>query len=177
MAMLSKIRSSRGSIAAEHAAALIVLFLCIFFPLCNIAAMCYRYGFLVQASHNGAHAGATATTFSAGSSSAAVMDVVPATVNNFLNQLKGVSNRDLDVRLLQTRVSDKVVTRHPDGTKLNAALPAGNLLSIECTVTADLDPLVSFKGSMVPAVPGMTQPIRASVTSRELLENPSRMNE
>lgn len=171
-----RIRTRIGSIAAEHAAALVVLLLCFMYPLCNLATMCYRYSLLVQAVHNGAHAASTAKTFSAGSSSEAVMDVVPLTVNNFLKSVKGLKNPVISIRLVSTKLLDQATTRLAQSTKLGEPAKESEIYSVELTVSADIEPMLSFQGGLVPHVPGMTAPIKASVTARELLESANGMN-
>jgi hypothetical protein len=168
-------RSRKGSIAAEHMAALIVLFLGLFFPLCNLATCFFRYGLVLQAVHNGSHYGSKAQTWTAGTSTNAVMTVVPATVNNFVNSTKGVRNQVVRVRILETRLSDGLVTRLADNSRLPTPPKAGYIYSLETTVALDIDPLISFKNNLVPDVPGMTRPYRASITTRELMENPDGM--
>lgn len=173
---MSPLRSKTGSIAAEHVAALVVLFLGLTFPLCNLATICYRYGFLSQACHNGCHAATTAATFTAGSSNNAVMDVVPAAVNKLLDAANGIKNRSLEIRIRDTKLADQTVHTGDPGKKLDDAPATDRLYSIECTISADLDPLVTMAGGFVPSVPGLTGPMRCTVSSRGLLETPEGMN-
>jgi hypothetical protein len=171
-------RSRKGSIAAEQMAALMVLFLGLFFPLCNIATTFFRYGLVLQAVQNGAHVGSTAQTWTAGSSPTAVMDVVPATIINFCNSTKGLYNPIVKVRMIETDLAPGgPVNRLPDNTRLNPATQprAGFIYSIETTLDCDIDPLVPFRGNLVPQVPAMTAPYHARITTRQLLENPDGM--
>lgn len=174
--MQTKFRRNNGSIAAEHMAALIVLFLGLFFPLCNLATCFYRYTLVVQAVHNAAHLGGTASSFTAGSSQHAVMDVIPRHINNFLASTRGVRNPIIKVRLIETRLSDSNVKKLPDGQKLTPPRPLpAHIYSVETTLECDVEPLISFKNNLVPSAPGMNAPFRASITTRELLERPQGM--
>jgi hypothetical protein len=170
-------RSRKGSIAAEQMAALIVLLLGVFFPLCNIATTFFRYGLVLQAVQNGAHVGSTAQTWTAGSSPTAVMDVVPASVYNFCNATTGIHSPVVTVRMLETQLSNGAVTRLPDNAKLNPATQPklGFIYSIETTLECDIDPLVPFSNNLVPKVPAMTSFYHAKITTKQLLESPDGM--
>lgn len=173
-------RSRKGSIAAEHMAALVVLFLGLFFPLCNIATCFYRYGLILQSVHNGAFYGATAKAWTAAGDPQAVMVVVPQTINNFCNSTKGISNPVVTYRIMETELTTGKVTRMADFAKLNKAAGqprAGFIYTLECTLDCDVDPLISFSNNLVPKVPAMTSPYHAKITTRQIIENPENMTQ
>jgi hypothetical protein len=172
-----KLRSRTGSIAAEHMAALIILVLGLFFPLCNIAASAYRYTIALQSVHNGAYAGSVANSFTAGSDPKGndVQDIVPNTINTFLNANTGVHNATVKYRLLETDINTKAVTPFAFGAKLPYDPKAGCIYSIECDVACDIDPLVPFNGPLVPHVPGMTSAFHTQMSAKQLIENPTGM--
>lgn len=173
-------RSRKGSIAAEHMAALIVLFLGLFFPLCNIATCFYRYGLILQSVHNGSFYGATAKAWTAAGDPQAVMVIVPQTIINFCNSTKGITNPIVTYRILETELATGNVNRMADGAKLNKAAgqpQAGFIYTLECTLNCDVDPLISFKNGLVPQVPGMTSPYHAIITTRQIIENPENMTQ
>lgn len=171
------LRSRKGSIAAEHTAVIIVMIMGMFFPLVNIATSGYRYALALQAVHNGAYIGSVAASWSAGSDPKgnAVMDTVPASINNYIAANTGVHNPNVKVRMLDTDINTGTVTPLGYGAKLPADPQAGHIYSVECTLECDIDPLVVLKSGFVPQVPGMTSSYHSSMTAKQLLENPGGM--
>ena len=174
---MTRLRSCKGSIAAEHTAVLVVMFMGMFFPFVNLATGGYRYALALQSVHNGAYQGSVANTWTSGSDPKgnAVMDTVPATINNFIAANTGVHNPTVKVRMLDTNINTGAVTPLPYGSKLPTDPVAGHIYSIECTLDCDIDPLVVLKSGFVPQVPGMTSSFHSSMTAKQLLESPGGM--
>jgi hypothetical protein len=170
-------RTRNGSIAGEQLAALIVLFLGLFFPLCNIATCFYRYGLVLQAVHNGSHYGSTAKAWTTAGDASAVQVIVPQTILNFCSSTKGITNPVVTYRILETELATGKINRMADGAGLVSPTQpkAGYLYSLETTLDCDIDPLIPFSGSLVPKVPAMTSPYHAKITTRQIIENPDNM--
>lgn len=169
-------RRSAGSFLAEYAGVIVIVLLALTFPLLNLATSSYRYNMLVSAVHKAAFDSSTAPTFTG---STGVAGVVPATMNNYLQNAKGISNFNVKYRINESDIKTATVTHHGWGQKLSSpADDTKTIYSIEVVVDADISPLVTMAAAgFVPAVPGLTGPSHVVVASQQMTENSAGLND
>jgi hypothetical protein len=170
-------RRSSGSFIAENTAVLVIIILGMTFPLINLATSTYRYNMICGAAKAGAHSGATASTFTNVTTGAAAL--IPATINNYLGQARGIHNVTMNWRINQSSIATQAVTLGSWKTKLAAnADPSKFIYSIEVVIDADVDPLVTMAGSgIVPNVPGLTGQTHQSSAAQEVVETITGLNQ
>src|SRR6185437_13680849 len=144
-----RLRRPHGSFIAENTAVIVVLLLALTFPLINLAAAAYRYNMVCGAAKAAAHAGASAPTFLVATSvGTPASQVIPAVVNNYLGNAKGVSNVVIKYRINQSNINTQQVTNNAWGTPLAQPCdPDLYIYTIEVVVDADVAPLVSMAKS------------------------------
>jgi hypothetical protein len=180
-----RMRDCHGSFIAENAAMITVIFLALTFPLINLATSTYRYNMVCGAAKAAAHVGANAPTFSgnAGPNNPATgngaMQTIPAMVDHYLKDAKGISNVSCKYRINIAKIDDQTVTNNPWSQQLPNPADLDNFIySMEVVVDADVAPLVTMTGSgLIPNVPGLTGPTHQSVAAQEVVETTAGLNQ
>lgn len=175
-----KSRKRSGINLAEVGPVLMVIFFLFVFPLINLGTQAIRWGILLTAAREGAHAGATAYTYEVGSSGKPpAITQAPAAVNEVIskfNAKQGIVVNNIDCDILRTQISNGSVTRFEN--KLPAAADIGiYVYSVECTVSGTLQPLLPYTGPFMPTVAGMNAPLTMTVCGREFSEAPQGLNQ
>lgn len=171
---MSAVKAERNAMAtiAELPIVLWVMLLVLAYPMISMAMITTRYGFLLSASRDGAHAGARAKTFSQ-NASASELSAVNATdqrVRNAVSSFDGINIQSISVNIVITDLQTNQVTRQQTALQSPADV-SRNLYQIENIVTADIQPFITVNGSFS-GIPGLTAPIRVTVSSRECCESP-----
>ncbi len=165
-----------GSFIAEYVAVIVVIFLCLLFPLINLVTAGLRYCLVLQAVHDGLQAAAPATTFTVASGTNSVMNLGPTAIADTLSKYTGISNTSIRTRIKSTDIATQTVTDYPWDTKLAAPAAQTSIYTIECQVSADVEPLINF-GGVCQMVPGICGPMHVDIAAQELTENPAGMNQ
>jgi hypothetical protein len=173
--MTPSTRSKTGSIALEYVAALVILFLVLCFPLMNLATVTYKYNLVVAAVHTATNRAAKADTFSGTGN--AIAALVPATVSNFLNNVKGVQVQQIDYRINESDPTTTTVTHYPMRTRLSTVPDVRHIYCVETIVAARVDPLIYINVGFIPSIPGLTGPASYTVASQEIVENVTGLNQ
>ncbi len=181
-------RQPTGSFIAENVAVIVVIFLFLTFPLIDLATCSYRYNMLCGAVKAAAHAGANSQTFTgtvpAGQASSGLHNwtgvkvSVPAVMQNYLSNARGISNVHVNYRVNSTNINTQVVTNNA----WNQPLPTppdtiNNIYSVEVAVDADVSPIYPMPVPFLPNVPGLSGPSHLTSSAQELSEYANGLNQ
>lgn len=174
------VRANKGYNLAELAPALMVIFFVFVLPLINLGTQALRWGILLTAAREGAHAGAVSYTYQVGSSGKpAAITQAPAAVNEVVGKFNGngaIVVDDIDIDILRTDINTQSTTRFEN--KLPAPADTTQYVySIECSVTGTLQPLLPYTGPFLPRVEGMNAPLTVTVVGREFSEAPQGLDQ
>lgn len=180
-------RNQKGHYLSETPVALMVIFFLFVFPLIDLGTIAIRWGILMGAAREGAHAAAVSPLFATASgSSPAATTAGPQAVQAFVNKFSGVSvtgpGNQVDLDILATNITSNVVTRYP-GPLPAAADTLTNVYSYECRVRGTIQPFIDVKntprafGTNLINVPGLNAPVVVEVRGREIAEAPSGLNQ
>lgn len=173
----SSARTERGNYAVELPGALLIIFFVFVFPLINLGTMGLRYGILLAAARDGAHAASKCYTFQVGSAGKpAAVQAAPDAVSRLVGQFSGVTVESVDVDILVTSLSTNSVTRF-ESRLPGPADPSSNVYGIEAEVVGVLEPLLPYAGPLFGNIPGLTSPVTARVVSTEFAEAPHGLNQ
>jgi hypothetical protein len=172
-------RDCHGSFIAENAAMITVIFLALTFPLINLVTSTYRYNMVCGAAKAAAHIGANTNTFTGASTGNGAMQAVPAMVDHYLKDAKGVSNVSCKYRINMAKIEDQTVSHNPWAQKLTDPADLDTYIySMEVVVDADVAPLITMAGSgLIPNVPGVTGPSHQTVAAQEVVETTAGLNQ
>lgn len=169
-------RKADGHYIAELPLVLFVLFFFFILPMIDLGTVALRYGLLVSACREGAHAAAKSFTFEVGTQQRpAAMTAAPASIQDFASRFSGISVVSCDADIIISELATLNVTRSEDKLPQPANIQLYNYL-IETTVTASIEPIISFNIPFVAAIPGVTGPATFTVVAREFAENPQGLN-
>lgn len=180
-------RTEVGNQVVELPIVLMVIFILFVFPLMDLGTIAIRWGILMGAAREGAHAAAVSPLFSTASgSSPAATTAGPQAVQAFVNKFSGVSvtggANQIDLDILATSTATNLVTRYP-GPLPMAADTLNNVYSYECRVRGTIQPFLNVKntpgafGANLLNVPGLNAPVILEVRGREIAEAPSGLNQ
>jgi hypothetical protein len=169
-------RSPYGTSALELPLAMFALLIIFVFPMINYGTIFLRFALLESMAREGAHAAATAHSFSTGSAGRpSSLEATPATVGSYASRFTGID-------IVSTKVSIISISRQTGAVAITTqklATPANTanyLYFTECAVTADLHPLVEYALPPLSNVPGL-RPWRTTVAIKQVAENPQGLNE
>ncbi len=170
------LRSNRGSTAAELPLMLWVVFMVLFFPLLDLAAVCLRSTFLYLAAHSATFEAARAKTFSVpvnGSPSA--VQLASAQAQAVASSFSGITVNKVTVNIISTDVNTLSVARQstPLTTPADSTL---NTYQIEVAVQGSLSPFFNYGSRFFGDIPGLTAPIKTTFVDRQFCENPQGLN-
>ena len=180
-------RNEKGHYLSEAPLALMVVFFLFVFPLIDLGTIAIRWGILMGAAREGAHAAAVSPLFAtaygtAPSATAAGAQAVQAFVSRFSGvSVTGAPNQ-IDLDILATNIASTNVTRF-DGPLPAAADTLNNVYSYECRVRGTIQPFIDVKGTTgafgltLLSVPGLNAPVVVEVRGREIAEAPSGLNQ
>lgn len=166
-------RREWGSLMVEMPFAFWMLIIVLTLPLLDLGTICLRYGFVVQAANDAAHAAAVADSFSA-DTGPQQLSAVHLAQNQAALTAGSFSHVTLDTvttNIVITNLNNGAVTRSnkPLAQPANTSV---NLYQIEALLDARVDPLVYFNVSFLPFVPGITAPVPVHVAARRFCECP-----
>lgn len=169
-------RAARGHYISELPLVLFVLFFFFILPMIDLGTIALRYGLLVAACREGAQSASKAFTFEVGTAQRpAAMTVGPASIQEFATRFGGINIVSTDADILITELASQNVTRSEGKLSQPANIQTYNYL-IETSVTATIDPVVSFSVPFLASIPGLTGPVTFTVVGREFAENPQGLN-
>lgn len=132
---------------------------------------------LAEAVRDGAHAAATSYTFQTGSTGKpSAVEAAPQAVNQFVSKYTGIDVSNIDVDILATNINTQTVSRFEN----KLPQPANTqqfIYAVETSVTASLQPLITYNAPFILNVPGLTAPWTTTITAREFAESPQGLNE
>ncbi len=180
-------RNQKGHFLSETPLALMIIFFLFVFPLIDLGTIAIRWGILMGAAREGAHAAAVSPLFATASGTApAATTAGPQAVQAFVNKFSGVSvtgaPNQIDLDILATNITSTNVTRFP-GPLPTAADTLNNVYSYECRVRGTIQPFIDVKGTprafgmTLLSVPGLNAPVVVEVRGREIAEAPSGLNQ
>lgn len=168
------IRSNNGAMVAELGPTLWVLVFFLFFPLLNLATVGLRYTYILGTSRDAARTASVAKTFftNLDYNNESAVNAASNRANYEAAQWRGVRLVTTQTNLLITNLATKAIQRRT--TPLTAqADPTVNMYQVEVVLTADVYPLVTYRGPIFGNIPGLTGPARFSIATEQLAENTS----
>lgn len=166
-------RDYRGAVLVETPLALWILFVLFTVPFIDLASVMLRYTFVVSASRDAAHAAGKAKSFmnNLTASEPSAINLSKSAANTTASAFSEITVLNVSTKILIT----DILTRKTTTSAAPLSQPAdtsANLYQFETTVEASINPLVPFAAGPMAGIPGLSAPIRVSVSSREFCENP-----
>ncbi|MBX9721082.1 MAG: hypothetical protein K2X81_06795 [Candidatus Obscuribacterales bacterium] len=171
------LRQKRGSIIAEFPIALWILFFCFTYPFLDMCTILLRYTFFVAAVRDGVHDAAQSKTFLVNNSASdlSATNNAKAGVALTAGAFREIQVNSVTTSILATNITTLALTKYT-APLATPADPSTYLYELQSTVSGFIYPLITLRAGLLPPVPGLTAPIRVTVTGREFCEYPQGLN-
>jgi hypothetical protein len=174
----STVRYHQGSMMAEFAPTLWLMFFAFVFPLMAIATIGIRFGFFLNAARLAAMSACQCKSFQANVSSTQLssFNTASAIASQSCGGFSGVTLTSTVTNIVVFNFSTSKTTRQSTALT-TAADTSANSYNIEVVLTGQISPLIPCPKSFFGTIPGLTAPITAVARSSMFAENPQGLNQ
>jgi len=179
-------KRSCGTVLAEAPAAIWIVFVGIGFPLIILASLALRFGLFWEAAKQAAQVSCQAQTFQANpafpASALSAVQSAYVTANNSISAVGGCSLNQVDVYIGSTPMTSLTTTWLNAGSP-NQPISANlidtdqNVYSIKVVLIGQVNPLITVNLPYFGNIPGLTQPLPATVAEERVFENPAGLSQ
>lgn len=176
--LLSIVRTHRGTMIAEFAPTLWLMFFAFVFPLIAIATIGVRFGFFLNAARLAAMSACQCKSFQANVSSTqlSALNTASAIASQSCAGFSGVTLTSTVTNIVVFNFSTSKVTRQSTALT-TAADTSANSYNIEVVLSGQIAPLIPCPKSFFGTIPGLTAPITTFARSSMFAENPQGLNQ
>jgi hypothetical protein len=166
---------------AEAPAAIWIVFVGIGLPLIILASLALRFGLFWEAAKQAAQVSCQAQTFQANpafpANALSASNSAYITANNTIQAVGGCSLNQVNVYIGSTPMNSLTTTWLNAGAPNQPISPSlidtdQNVYSIKVVLVGQVNPLITFNLPYFGNIPGITQPLPASVAEERVFENP-----
>lgn len=166
------IRNNHGSNLAELPVVLMVVFLCLLFPMINLVSLGVRSGLAFAAVQDAVRLASRSRSFQVDTDNGpSAKTSAIETLTRFQNGFSGIklAGQSTTVSIIQTPIANPAETLKTQ-SPLESIDTKTNLYQIEVAIDAQTSPLVLMKKGLLGDIPGVTSPLKYKLAARSVVE-------
>ncbi len=168
----ARLRKSSGSSILELPAALWIGLIVFFVPMMALASITLRSSLLNIAVQDAVHAAAKARTFTQASDEGpSAKEVASQVFTDHIAAFPGLGVAAVNLSILSTPFNGAATIR-TDNKLSQAADTSSFVYQVETSATGIIEPVFGANAELFGSIPGLTAPMKVSVSAREMFENP-----